>query len=130
MIPVHQRLPPTLSPHSFKLVLTLSPDDRQSILILTNVTTSDPLTNVPTAGAAAADVKPEAWEDSLDGMVARLESAGMTHVFSHAYASLLEVISANSFSAMNAHGQPSEAAQLLKGMNNPRVWAMITPFEH
>ena len=57
------------------------------------------------------------FKDTLDGMVARMESAGMSHTFSHAYASLLEVVSADSFRAMESHGQPPEAAQLLKGTN-------------
>ena len=39
----------------------------------------------------------------------------MSHGFSRAYASLLGVVSADSFAAMEAHGQPMEAAQLLKG---------------
>ena len=58
----------------------------------------------------------DARDGSLEGMVARMEASGMSHRFSHAYASLLEVVSADNFSAMNAHGQPSEAAQLLKGI--------------
>lgn len=62
-----------------------------------------------------SDRQVDSWRDSLDGLVARLQASGMSHGFSHAYASLLEVVSANDFSAMNAHGQPSEAAQLLKG---------------
>jgi len=54
-------------------------------------------------------------KDSLDGLVARMEASGMSRVFSRAYASLLEVVSADNFSAMKAHGQAAEAAQLLKG---------------
>ena len=55
------------------------------------------------------------FKDTLEGMVARMEAAGMSPIFSHAYASLLEIVSANTFRAMEAHGQPAEAAQLLKG---------------
>ena len=64
---------------------------------------------------APTDNDPSFFKDTLEGMVARIEAAGMSHGFAHAYASLLEVVSADAFRAMESHGQPVEAAQLLKG---------------